>query len=341
MAFRISTFDVSASGRAGSAYILESETARAEVWPTHGFNCLRWQTRLADGSWGDLLYTMPDWETNPVPTRSGHPVLFPFPNRMAGASFDFAGTRYDLPKTESTGKHAIHGFTPRAAWRVVGAMANDVSAAVTGEFRISVDAPSPWPADATLRLTYTLLADRLRVDSHVSAADGKTLPFGLGYHGYFRLPTAGAGTNHYFVEAAAHRAWELQGGLPTRQRPPVRTDTDFRAGRTLGTAQLDHLFGSVGSYRNEANGLCEVARLSAPPALGRLSFWTSAEFRELLLFTPAHRNAVAVEPYTCATDAMNFAGVDGGWLVLPPGAAHTATVEYRWDATFRAEVPAV
>ena len=62
----------------------------------------------------------------------------------------------------------------------------------------------------------------------------------------------------------------------------------------------------------------------------------TAAFRELLLFTPAHRRSVAIEPYTCASDGMNLGGrgIDAGWLVLEPGQVHTSAVEYRWDANF-------
>jgi aldose 1-epimerase len=53
-----------------------------------------------------------------------------------------------------------------------------------------------------------------------------------------------------------------------------------------------------------------------------------------VLFTPAHRKAVAIEPYSCSADASNLAarGVDSGWRVLAAGAAREAVVEYRWDA---------
>jgi aldose 1-epimerase len=41
---------------------------------------------------------------------------------------------------------------------------------------------------------------------------------------------------------------------------------------------------------------------------------------------------VAVEPYTCATDAANLAsaGIDAGWVVLLPGGVAAPVVEYRW-----------
>jgi aldose 1-epimerase len=345
MSFGISTRTVTAGDRTGTAYLLTDAAGRcrAEVWPTHGFNCLRWQVRMPDTNWDDLFYVAPDWEANPVPTRSGHPILFPFPNRLRGGQFTFAGATYHLPLNESSGAHAIHGFTPRNPWRIVGAEATEHHAAVTGEFRLSTDLPGAsgmWPADFALAVTYRLSPDRLRVEGRVTNIDSKLLPWGLGYHGYFRIPSA-ADASEFIVRAGGNRVWEAAGGIPTGGRRPVVGELDFRDGRRLGGLSLDHLFGMIGASRSDPDGLCEVANLSAPPAEGQLSVWMSAEFRELLLFIPPHRQAVAVEPYTCATDAANLsaAGIDSGWVSLPPGGETRTVVEYRWEPSFRAPAP--
>ena len=44
-----------------------------------------------------------------------------------------------------------------------------------------------------------------------------------------------------------------------------------------------------------------------------------------------HREAFCVEPYTCATDAVNLEarGVPAGWVTLAPGATWAANVELR------------
>src|SRR6516165_11553260 len=86
--------------------------AAAEVWPGLGCNCLRWRVGGTD-----LLYVSPEWESNPVPTRSGNPVLFPFPNRICDGRFTWAGRDYQLPINGPGGKHAIHGFVCRKPWR--------------------------------------------------------------------------------------------------------------------------------------------------------------------------------------------------------------------------------
>jgi aldose 1-epimerase len=327
MAFTVSTIPVQAGDRAGEAVALAAGDARAEVWPTHGFNCLRWQVRQPDGSWGDLLYVAPDWATNPVPTRSGHPVLFPFPNRLRGGTFTHAGQAYQLPK--NSGENAIHGFTPRLPWRVTAAGADADSVYVTGEFRLAEDAPQAvWPADARLSLTYRLTPTALQVEAVVDSPDGKELPFGLGYHPYFRVPgAAGPDVGGYLLTARAGEVWPLDGGVPTGGREPVPAEVDFRTERPVGATQLDTLYTAVEPVGGPPG---EVASLTAQ-GCGRLAVCVGPEWRELLLFTPPHRQAVAIEPYTCASNAPNMP--DAGWRVLPAGGRFAADVEYRWRPT--------
>src|SRR5258708_37265506 len=139
MSFSIKSFDAKAGERTGKAFeLVDSDgSVRAEVWPMCGFNCLRWQVRQADGSWGSILYTAPDWETNPVPTRSGHPILFPFPGRLRDGRLESNGKTYQLPLNDSTKQHAIHGFTPRNPWRVrLWSEPNDEFAMIGGVFNL-------------------------------------------------------------------------------------------------------------------------------------------------------------------------------------------------------------
>ena len=66
-----------------------------------------------------------------------------------------------------------------------------------------------------------------------------------------------------------------------------------------------------------------------PLRVGRVELWASPAFRELVAFTPPHRQAVCLEPYTCVTDAAHLQaqGIDAGWLSLPPGGRWTGVVE--------------
>jgi aldose 1-epimerase len=313
---KVTTRTERAKDAVGEVYTLTLGDAVVEVWPFMGFNALRWSVGGVP-----VFYTSPEWQSNPVPTRSGHPILFPFPNRMKAGKFTFKGHDYQLPLNDSSGPNAIHGFTPRRAWRVV---AQDDSPSIKGEFQLSKDASDAvWPADARIKITYTLQANALRVDTVIDAADGNAMPFGLGFHPYFVM--AGAPLNDWTLAANASTLWRAEGNLPTGEQVTVPAALDFRASRLIGDTVLDTLYGDV-SLREGG----EVARLSGPSA--ELLVNIDSAFGELLLFTPPHRQAVAIEPYTCATDAANLEsrGVKAGWRVLAPGEVFTSWVEYHW-----------
>lgn len=337
MGFEIHISQQKAGDRSGDVYELADAagTVRAEVWPQWGFNCLRWQVRQDDGRWANILFAMPDWETNPVPTRSGHPILFPFPGRLRDGKMTFEGQEYQLPLNDSTKSHAIHGFTPRNPWRVVEWNGNDECAWITGEFNLAKDLPAAlptWPSDFSLNVTYRLFKNRLRVEARVANVGPKPLPFGLGYHPYFRLPGVNdANIGEHVLQANVSELWEAADNLPTGRKTPLPPEQDYREPKAIGATELDHVFTRVG-HATLVGGLSELAVLSHPQALGCVQFLVGDVFRELVLFTPAHRNAIAIEPYTCSADASNLAarGVDSGWAVIPVGGSWESVVEYRW-----------
>src|ERR1041384_3746168 len=103
----------------GTIHVLESDSGdRAEVWPALGYNCFQWQGGKG-GQKLDLLYADPQLFNNGRPTRSGIPILFPFPNRIRDGQFTWKGRTYSLPKIDGTKKNAIHGFVCRNPWRLV------------------------------------------------------------------------------------------------------------------------------------------------------------------------------------------------------------------------------
>jgi aldose 1-epimerase len=288
-----------------------------------------------DGLWAGVFFTAPDWETNPVPTRSGHPVLFPFPGRLRDGRLPGSATQ--LPLNDSTRQHAIHGFTPRTPWRVTGSKAGADSASVTGQFRLADDLPGAvgqWPGEFVLNLTYTLRRDGVRVDATVENRGAEALPFGIGYHPYFRLPgVTDADVGGHILTAHVDHVWAADAAnLPTGERKPVPPELDFRTPRPIGGTALDHVLTGV-TTKPVPSGLVELATLSHPASPGRLRVLADPAFRELVLFTPAHRQAVAIEPYTCSADASNLQarGIDAGWRALGPGAKWQAAVEYRWE----------
>jgi aldose 1-epimerase len=192
--------------------------------------------------------------------------------------------------------------------------ADAAGAWLMGEFQGAVDAPDcrdRWPADYVLRLTYRLEKQGLRIAALVRNPGPRPLPFGLGFHPYFHVPLVEGDSSDCLVQVAAEQCWELKENLPTGVRLPVSGARDLRVPRPLTNLQVDDVL----------TGLRGGASLSQPAAGVTLRVESTADFRELVAFTPPHRQAVCLEPYTCVTDAMNLQaqGVDAGLTVLPTG----------------------
>jgi aldose 1-epimerase len=331
MSFQVRTAtQPAAEGLDGGVVILEEEggAARAEVWVGRGFNCYRW--RVAHGErFFDLLYADPRLFLGARPTSSGVPTLFPFPNRVRDGRFTWDGKEHQLPRNDSEHVNAIHGFAFDRPWRVLDQGADGSGAWVTGAFRGSTDAPelsASWPADYELRVTYRLAADTLRIEAAVSNPDSRPLPFGLGYHPYLRVPPVpNTSAADCLVEGRANAYWELWQSLPTGERRPVEGRLDLRTPRPFAELRLDDVLTGL---PDAADGLRLLGLLREPSLGAEVRLRASPVFRELVLYTPGHRQAVCLEPYTCATDAVNLQqrGIDAGWQVLPPGGRWSADV---------------
>jgi len=339
MPFQIIPREVKMAGVRETVFVLgdAAENARIEVWPHYGFNCLRWQTRREDGSWGDIIYCDPTWDSNPVPTRSGHPILFPFPNRMNLGRFNHEGQSFQLPLNETSGKHAIHGFTPRNPWRVVDQGTLHNQAWITGEFHFAVDAPhlsGYWPTDFIIQISYRLHLGKLTVETTIVNRDAeRTLPYGLGFHPYFACPNQpDLLADDMILQTEASLMWELEDAIPTGIQSPLPPELDFRMPRQIGPAQLDASLTGLPIHTDAQ--LHRIASLGNAKGPGVLSMHVPALVRDLVLFVPPHRKAVAIEPYTCSIDAANLQerGIEAGWHTVMPLGQQKMTVEYRWDA---------
>jgi aldose 1-epimerase len=316
------------------AYRLEDSAGNAaEARPDLGFNCYRWQAPH-QGKTLDLLFADESLlGPGGRPTRGGIPILFPFPNRIRDGRFTWDGKEYQLPLNGPGGRHAIHGFACRHSWRVVGQGADDGKAWLTGEFA-SADAPDSrglWPADYRLRVTYLLFDRILRIVSEVDNPGPAALPFGLGFHPYFRLPFLGDGPDDDgLVMVKASLFWELDDSIPTGRVLPVDPPRDLNQPRRYAELSLDDvLTGLPADSEMDQYGVIDRAVLRSGEATLRL--WCGPDFRELVVFTPPHRHAFCVEPYTCTTDAVNLQarGVEAGWRVLPPGGQWSSVVDLR------------
>src|SRR5205085_9921231 len=126
----------------------------------------------------------------------------------------------------------------------------------------------------------------------------------------------------YQVTVPAASFWELEETLPTGRRRPLgeRPACDLSAPRPFDSLQLDDVLTGLPGPGQPGGVLYPRGSVTAPGGVG-LAVRAVPDFREMVVFTPPHRQAVALEPYTCVTDAINLQqkNVDAGLLVVPPG----------------------
>ena len=292
----------------------------AEIAPGLGFNCFKFTVQSA-GRPIDILYSHPNFAAGTKrPSGSGIPILFPFPGRIAGTEFEWEGKKYQLEPGDALG-NAIHGFVLRRAWRVI----DQGQAHVTGEFHAWRDDPDlkqRWPADFRIQATYRLAGNTLQSTYRLENPGEQPLPFGFGTHPYFRLPVGGKSVDDCIVRLPVSARWELENMLPTGRQIDL-PDAAMAAGLPFGQLKLDDVF--TGLHATEQWITTSIYDPRGQTVTQRFS----REFRECVVYTPPHREAICIEPYTCVPGAweLHKRGVDVGLRTLAPGEQLELAVE--------------
>lgn len=295
----------------------------ARVLVSQGFNCFSWQPVLEDGQ-REMLWAAPGYEGGGErPSASGIPLLFPFGGRIGGALYEFGGRQYNLEPGDGLG-NAIHGFVLNRPWRVV----EHEAARVVGEFQASVDDPKileRWPTDFRIRVSYEVRGKKLLSEIRYDNPSVRVLPCGFATHAYFHLPLAERGSvPETIVTVPAEAYWELEKMIPTGRVLPAPAHQNLLRGKALKDSQFDTVFTKL---RPIKEGLIET-RL-ADPASGRtLTQAFDTAFTQCVVYTPGHREAICMEPYTCVPDAIRLSaeGHETGLQLLEPGESFETTI---------------
>ena len=281
---------------------LSAGDTRALVAPGIGANCVAFES---DGR--PIIEPVPSLdELRAAPSRGGCPILFPFPGRVAGGRYRFDGRDYQLPLNAPAEATHLHGFAPRARWRVASQDAATCVCVVDHSLLTEADARGyPWPFALAVR--WSVAPGRLRADVRVENPGSGDLPFGFGLHPYLvAAPDA-------VVQVPASEQWPIAGNVMAG--PPGPTTGSWPWASLEPGASL--LLTGLPTGTVEATvGDCAVR-------------FPGDRFGEVVVYRPPDRAAVCVEPWTSVAGAANLLepGAPHGLLRLPPGAAWQAWVE--------------
>jgi aldose 1-epimerase len=211
-------------------------------------------------------------------------LMAPWTNRIAGASFEFGGRRYELRPDWEDGT-AIHGDVKTREWRILDR--TPVSARLGLHSRDLEDANWPWPYE----------------------------PAGLGFHPFFsRSLRQGDDVRVKVVTAGRYPVRAL---IPAGRARPDEVTARLSAGGPMGDLALDDVFAGFDPPAVIAWDRSGVeARIECTANLGRVVvFSPRAE--------GAMKPWLCVEPVTMVTDGFNLMSKgqsDTGVQVVAPEA---------------------
>jgi aldose 1-epimerase len=136
-------------------------------------------------------------------------------------------------------------------------------------------------------------------------AGDRPAPVGIGAHPFLRVGDTPMRDLTVTVHAGTYFEVDER-MIPVGEHPVTGTEYDLSRGRPLADARLDTAFGDVELSDGRARH-----RLTAPDG-SAVELWGSADFRFTQVFTTDQYvspsgviDAVAIEPMTCAPDALN------------------------------------
>ncbi len=256
------------------------------------------------------------YDADEMATAGRGQVLTPWPNRLQDGSYEFDGTA--LPASAERARALERD--PRS--RPLGRLAAQRSTSRTVSCSEHVVHPQPgYPFTLEIGIEYELAETGLTVRTtatNVGAAPAarraRRAPVP---HGWTRKRSTTC-----VLRLPARTVLDSdERGLPTGTTPVEGTELDFRAGRRIGDARLDHGFTDL---ERDDSGIASV-ELTAVEGGRSATLWVDESYPYLMVFTgdlaEVSRRGLAVEPMTCAPNAFR---TGDGLIVIEPGESATA-----------------
>jgi aldose 1-epimerase len=228
-------------------------------------------------------------------------VLLPWPNRIDGGRYTFAGKSYQLALTEPLRGNANHGLTRWSHWRPVERSAARVV------LEHALDPQPGYPFSLSLRLHYELTLQGISVRTSVTNTGVAACPFGVGFHPYFSCELAGAHVDASLLKLPASEYLLADArGIPCGRASVEGTPLDFRRARPIGELALDH---ALAGLARDQDGRARVELTSADQSR-RVVLWLDENYRYVQVFTgdtlpqAERRLGIAIEPMTCPPNAF-------------------------------------
>lgn len=251
--------------------------------------------------------------------------LFPFPNRVDGGAYRFAGASFQLPINFASEDNAIHGLVHSEPFTILNTEKRDDLCRLVLEYQ--PQEPPPWyPFPYRLEHTYSLgINSGFSCTTLVENLSRVPMPLGHGWHPYFSL--GNAPVDDLLLMFPANRVFAADDRMIPTGR--AQSYSAFNSLRRIGTTQFDHCFAL-----EEKNGRAEL--LLGNLELGIfLKLWLETgkeKYNYVQIYIPPARDTIALEPMTCIPDSLNNLI---GLIELAPG----KSVSFSWGMALETKNP--
>jgi aldose 1-epimerase len=240
--------------------------------------------------------------------------LSPFVCRIQDGKYLYEGEEFEFPGKFIDGS-AIHGLLYNKAFAIVDQFADEQQANVSLKYNYKEE-DDGYPFSYRCEVRYTLLPQNvLQIQTTIINLDDLPIPLADGWHPYFKL---GGKINDWLLYFNAKAMLEFDEKLiPNGHLLPYN---EFMEEKPIGSLQLDNCF-----LLNIDESYAACTLRTASGGL-QVSFFPDATYPYLQIYTPPHRESIAIENLSAAPDAFNN-GM--GLLMLPARHTHTFTVHYQ------------
>jgi aldose 1-epimerase len=217
--------------------------------------------------------------------------LSPFPCRLKDGVYEWQNQQYKIDKFY-LGDNALHGIIYDAVYDIIRTEANEQFALV----ELSYDYKGydkGYPFEFITRLIWKLEADNLlSVSSYVTNKSNTAIPYCEGWHPYFKLDVP---VDDCMLQFNASRQIEFDSScIPTGK---LIEEKRFKQPTFLKNIFLDNCF-MLDENTKEPKCILKGNQFA-------LSIITAESYPYLQIFTPDHRENIAIENLSAAPDAFN------------------------------------
>jgi len=211
-------------------------------------------------------------------------ILFPFANRVKDGIYQFNGETYHLDINQKEEHNALHGLVYNKTFEVIKQNITETFASITLKYD-EKNISSGFPFTYSIQLEYVLTQNTLDLIVKIKNTDSKTFPFTLGWHPYFL-------SIDLFKSSL----------LFDCNKKTVLDERNI----TKGISYIDPV--ECLQIKDQSFDDCYVLNSNEVTFLTPkyiLKLTSTEEDSFLQIYTPPHKNTIAIEPTTGVSDSLN------------------------------------